>query len=200
MVPQGPNPLYVAAVATAALLLAVSVAFLTDTTTEAPSRVRTDAAPSTVEPREGSASRGSPRTLPVIPRAGGVRATHSPEPVQGAASQAEPPAPRVAPQGKRGPGSGDPWPNYRDLEAEPAWVQAAAECVISHESRYAGMYQAVNPAGPWYGAYQFAQPTWTSVTGLTGAPTAYGPEVQDDAFATLWNRGAGAGHWVGSDC
>jgi uncharacterized protein YabE (DUF348 family) len=52
-----------------------------------------------------------------------------------------------------------------------------------------GKYTSVNPAGPYYGAYQFNQGTWNSYApaGYKGvAPNTTPPEVQDQAAAGLY--------------
>lgn len=143
-------------------------------------------------------SRSNSRTELAIPPVDLVRSP-SPDPTHDRASTATP-VPSVAPTPAAQDtelGSGDTWPNYRTLASEPAWVQAVAECVIDHESRTAGTYQAVSPGGTWTGAYQFSAPTWQSVTQLPGVASDYSPTVQDDAFATLFAGGAGAGNWPG---
>lgn len=52
-----------------------------------------------------------------------------------------------------------------------------------------GKYTSFNPAGPYYGAYQFNQNTWNAYApaGYKGSvPTAAPPEVQDQAAANLY--------------
>ncbi len=56
-----------------------------------------------------------------------------------------------------------------------------------------GNPQAVNSAGPYYGLYQFSQPTWESVGG-TGLPTENSASEQTYRAQILYNR-SGAGQW-----
>ncbi len=52
-----------------------------------------------------------------------------------------------------------------------------------------GKYTSVNPAGPYYGAYQFSQSTWNAYApeAYKGqVPTNAPPEVQDQAAANLY--------------
>lgn len=59
-----------------------------------------------------------------------------------------------------------------------------------------GNPSAVNPAGPYYGLYQFSLPTWQSVGGQ-GVPTEYGPEEQTYRAQLLYQRveGRWQGQW-----
>jgi uncharacterized protein YabE (DUF348 family) len=56
-----------------------------------------------------------------------------------------------------------------------------------------GNPQAVNPAGPYYGLYQFLQSTWQSVGG-TGVPTDHSAAEQTYRAQLLYKR-SGAGQW-----
>ena len=56
-----------------------------------------------------------------------------------------------------------------------------------------GNPQAVNSAGPYYGLYQFSQPTWESVGG-SGLPTENSASEQTYRAQILYNR-SGAGQW-----
>ncbi len=88
------------------------------------------------------------------------------------------PAPTPAPAPAGGP-SAEAWANLRDCEAS-------------------GRYDAVNPAGPYYGAYQFNQGTWDSVAASAGrndlvgvVPSQAAPADQDAmAYALYASRGA----------
>ncbi|MQA87428.1 MAG: DUF348 domain-containing protein [Streptosporangiales bacterium] len=73
--------------------------------------------------------------------------------------------------------------------AELNWA-ALAECESG------GDPQAVNPAGPYYGLYQFSASTWQSVGGQ-GVPTDYGPEEQTYRAQLLYQRveGRWQGQW-----
>lgn len=88
--------------------------------------------------------------------------------------------------------------------AVPAWVKRFAECVISHESRHAGMYTAENPVSTASGAYQFIDGTWQTLSRQAGhagwSHAAYAPpRVQDAVFYWTVLHG-GAGHWKGTGC
>jgi hypothetical protein len=74
-------------------------------------------------------------------------------------------------------------------------------CTRARESR--GNYGVVNPAGPWYGAYQFAQSTWNSVANHTGRldlvgvqPNTASPGDQD-AMAWALYQWQGNAPWGG---
>jgi hypothetical protein len=80
----------------------------------------------------------------------------------------------------------------------------AAACTRAHESDTAGGYAAYNPAGPYYGAYQFLQSTWDNVARAMGRgdlvgvrPSVASPADQDAAFWWLWDDGRGASHFGG---
>lgn len=64
---------------------------------------------------------------------------------------------------------------------------ALAQCESS------GNPQAYNPAGPYYGLYQFLASTWASVGG-TGVPTDHSAAEQTYRAQILYNR-SGAGQW-----
>jgi hypothetical protein len=64
---------------------------------------------------------------------------------------------------------------------------ALAECESG------GNPNAVNPAGPYYGLYQFSASTWHSVGG-SGVPTDYGSAEQTLRAKKLYQK-AGAGQW-----
>jgi uncharacterized protein YabE (DUF348 family) len=56
-----------------------------------------------------------------------------------------------------------------------------------------GNPDAYNPAGPYYGLYQFSAPTWHAVGG-TGVPTDHGAAEQTYRAQILYKR-SGAGQW-----
>jgi len=56
-----------------------------------------------------------------------------------------------------------------------------------------GNPKAYNPAGPYYGLYQFSQPTWNSVGG-SGVPTNASASEQTYRAQLLYKK-AGAGQW-----
>lgn len=75
-------------------------------------------------------------------------------------------------------------------------------CVRHRESR--GNYGVVNPAGPWYGAYQFARSTWNATAAHAGrydlvgvVPSAASPADQD-AMAWALYQWQGSRPWGGS--
>lgn len=75
-------------------------------------------------------------------------------------------------------------------------------CVRHRESR--GNYTVVNPAGPWYGAYQFARSTWNATAAHAGrydlvgvVPSAASPADQD-AMAWALYQWQGSRPWGGS--
>lgn len=89
-------------------------------------------------------------------------------------------------------------------QPQPDWIQQFAQCVISHESRHAGMYTAENPYSSASGAYQFIDSTWRSASRAAGYPgyarAKYAPPaVQDAVFAYVVAHG-GALHWRGTHC
>jgi peptidoglycan hydrolase CwlO-like protein len=74
-------------------------------------------------------------------------------------------------------------------------------CVRQRESN--GNYGVVNPAGPWYGAYQFLASTWNVAARHAGRidlvgviPSAAAPSDQDDIAWSLY-QWQGAGPWGG---
>ena len=79
-------------------------------------------------------------------------------------------------------GSGDVGGSVDSLN----WA-ALAECESG------GNPNAVNPAGPYYGLYQFSLSTWQSVGG-SGIPTDYGAAEQTLRAKKLYLK-AGAGQW-----
>ena len=89
-----------------------------------------------------------------------------------------------------------PTPGVHPRHDEPFLV-----CTRTREA--SGNYGAVNPAGPYLGAYQFLQSTWNSVanhsgrTGLIGVPpNLASPYDQDDLAWTMYEW-QGAGPWGG---
>ncbi len=102
-------------------------------------------------------------------------------------------APRIATPPLGGPASGGGGGSHHD---DPFLV-----CTRARES--SGDYTVVNPAGPWYGAYQFAQSTWDSVANHTGRldlvgvrPNAASVADQDDMAWALY-QWQGKGPWGG---
>ncbi len=89
-----------------------------------------------------------------------------------------------------------PTPGTHPHHDEPFLV-----CTRTREA--SGNYGAVNPAGPYLGAYQFLQSTWNSVANHSGRTTLIGvppnlasPYDQDDLAWTLYEW-QGAGPWGG---
>ena len=91
------------------------------------------------------------------------------------------PAPKPAPAA---PGEPTPeqWAKLRECEAS-------------------GRYNAVNPAGPYYGAYQFNQATWNSIASsvgrndLVGVKPSEASPADQDAMALALYRSRGAQPW-----
>ena len=89
-----------------------------------------------------------------------------------------------------------PTPGVHPHHDEPFLV-----CTRTREA--SGNYAAVNPAGPYLGAYQFLQSTWNSVANHTGRTTLIGvppnlasPFDQDDLAWAMY-QWQGAGPWGG---
>ena len=81
--------------------------------------------------------------------------------------------------------------------ASSDWVDSVRLCIRQRESH--GNYRIVS-RGTYkgmhaYGAYQFQDPTWHSVTGLPGHASDYPPAVQDAAFLKLFANGKGKSNW-----
>lgn len=76
-------------------------------------------------------------------------------------------------------------------------------CTRAHESDTDGGYQAYNPSGPWYGAYQFTQGTWDSTAihaGLTeyvGVNILQASEFTQDRMAYELYSWQGKAPWGG---
>jgi transglycosylase-like protein len=74
-------------------------------------------------------------------------------------------------------------------------------CTRTRESH--GDYSVVNPAGPWYGAYQFSQSTWDSVANHAGRVDLIGVRpntasvADQDAMAWALYQWQGKGPWGG---
>ena len=73
---------------------------------------------------------------------------------------------------------------------DAVWL-AFRECTFAHES--GGNYQIVSPDGLYYGAWQFAVPTWNAVAGRIGRgdlvgvlPSQASPADQDAVAHQLW--------------
>ena len=95
-------------------------------------------------------------------------------------------------------------PVTRSYTRPANWVYQFAQCVISHESRNAGMYTAQNPYSSASGAYQFIDGTWQVASRAAGYPgysrAMYAPpRVQDAVFYYVVSHG-GALHWRGTHC
>jgi hypothetical protein len=75
-------------------------------------------------------------------------------------------------------------------------------CVRQRESR--GNYGVINPAGPWYGAYQFAASTWNITArhagrlDLVGVLPSNASPADQDAMALHLYQWQGSGPWGGS--
>lgn len=176
-VTRGPNPLYVAAVATSALLLAFTVAFCTDTETPP----ATGNPPVDLPDRVADASRSGARTTPPTPRVAVVRATHSPASNQDRDTAGE--AHSVAPS--QGLDAGD--------------LPPLLLLIRDHES--GGDYQAFNPTGcEGYGcggAFQLHAryaATWAAEAGFDGLSSqaqTWPPAIQDAVALFKFNATGG---------
>jgi hypothetical protein len=93
-------------------------------------------------------------------------------------------------------------PNYSPTPGtNPHHDDPFLTCVRLRES--GGNYGAVNPSGPYLGAYQFYQPTWNAAANHVGRPELIGvpantasPYDQDDVAWSLY-QWQGAGPWGG---
>jgi TolA-binding protein len=119
---------------------------------------------------------------------------------QQAAAAAAAPAP--APAADRGVPTPAPPANYVPRAGEhPQHNDPFLVCTRSIES--GGNYQAYNPSGPYYGAYQFLQSTWNSTANHAGRGELVGVDPrqaseydQDDMAWTLY-QWKGKGPWNG---
>jgi Transglycosylase-like domain len=113
----------------------------------------------------------------------------------------------AAPQGGAGGGgasapAGGGNPNYTPSPGEnPHHNDPFLVCTRDRES--GGNYGAVNPAGPYMGAYQFLQSTWDSTanhagrTSLIGVPPNTASAYDQDDIAWDLYQWQGAGPWGG---
>jgi hypothetical protein len=75
-------------------------------------------------------------------------------------------------------------------------------CTRARES--GGRYGAYNPAGPYYGAYQFLQATWNGAanhagrTDLIGVPPSAASQYDQDDVAWALYQWQGKGPWGGA--
>lgn len=109
-----------------------------------------------------------------------------------ASEAAPPPSASPAPAPAPPPGNGGTHPQHD---------HPFLACTRARES--GGNYSVVNPAGPFYGAYQFLQSTWNATanhagrSGLVGVvPSSVSPYDQDDMAWTLY-QWQGKGPWGG---
>jgi peptidoglycan hydrolase CwlO-like protein len=101
------------------------------------------------------------------------------------------------------PTAPSPPPNYTGTPGtNPHHDDPFLTCVRARES--GGNYGAVNPAGPYLGAYQFYQPTWNGAANHAGRSDLVGvpanlasPYDQDDVAWSLY-QWQGPGPWGGS--
>ncbi|MGQ0805088.1 MAG: transglycosylase family protein [Actinomycetota bacterium] len=124
-----------------------------------------------------------------------AKAQPAPAPAPGApAAPTTTPAPVAAPAAPTPPASYTPTPGEHPQHWDPFLT-----CTRTVES--GGNYQAYNPQGPWYGAYQFLQSTWNSAANHANRPELIGldPRLaseydQDDMAWTLY-QWQGKGPW-----
>jgi prefoldin subunit 5 len=110
------------------------------------------------------------------------------------------PAPAPAPTSANVPAAPTPPPSYTPTPGEhPQHWDSFLACTRTVES--GGNYQAYNPQGPWYGAYQFLQSTWNSAANHANRPELIGLDPrraseydQDDMAWTLY-QWQGKGPW-----
>lgn len=116
---------------------------------------------------------------------------------QGSSAAATAPAPAsgAAASGDRGISTSA----YTGPYYNPAY-EATRQCIVRRES--GGNYGIVSSNGLYFGAYQFSRSTGDATARMMGRPDLVGRTVntwtraeQDEAFWTLWNNGAGRGHW-----
>jgi hypothetical protein len=117
------------------------------------------------------------------------------------ATTAPPTTTTTAPPAK--PTSPTPPPDYQGTPGiHPMHDDPFLSCVRARES--GGNYSAVNPAGPYLGAYQFLQATWNATanhagrTGLVGVPANLATAYDQDDLAWALYQWQGAGPWGGS--
>ncbi len=98
-----------------------------------------------------------------------------------------------------------PAPNYTPSPGQnPHHDDPFLTCVRARES--GGNYGAVNPAGPYLGAYQFLQSTWDSAanhagrTSLIGVPPNQASPFDQDDMAWDLYQWQGGGPWAGDGC
>ncbi len=96
-----------------------------------------------------------------------------------------------------------PPPNYTPTPGtHPHHDDPFLTCVRARES--GGNYGAVNPAGPYLGAYQFYQPTWNGAANhagrseLVGVPANLASVYDQDDVAWALYQWQGKGPWGGS--
>jgi hypothetical protein len=130
--------------------------------------------------------------------AGAVGATSPTTPPATPAGATSPPATTTPPR----PTTPTPPPNYTPTPGTNAHHDDPfLTCVRLRES--GGNYGAVNPAGPYLGAYQFYQPTWNAAANHAGRPELIGVPAntasaydQDDVAWSLY-QWQGSGPWGG---
>ena len=116
-------------------------------------------------------------------------ATTAPAPTTTLPPSPPPPAPAPPPSYVGSPGS------------HPMHEDPFLTCVRARES--GGNYGAVNPAGPYLGAYQFLQATWNATANhagrseLVGVPPNYATPYDQDDLAWSLYQWRGTGPWGG---
>ena len=74
-------------------------------------------------------------------------------------------------------------PNYSGTPGtHPHHDDPFLTCVRARES--GGYYGAVNPSGPYLGAYQFYQPTWNAAANHAGRSDLVGVPAKGEGFVT----------------
>jgi hypothetical protein len=105
--------------------------------------------------------------------------------------------------GPAAPAAPAPPPDYSGTAGtSPHHDDPFLTCVRQRES--GGRYDAVNPAGPYLGAYQFLQATWNVTAShagraeLVGVPANVASPYDQDEIAWALYQWQGAGPWGGS--
>jgi hypothetical protein len=123
--------------------------------------------------------------------------------ITGAAPAASVPDPTTTTAAPAAPSAPTPPPDYSGTPGvNPHHDDPFLSCVRQRES--GGNYSAVNPAGPYLGAYQFLQSTWNVTAShagrgdLVGLPANLASPYDQDEMAWTLYQWQGTGPWGGS--
>jgi peptidoglycan hydrolase CwlO-like protein len=155
------------------------------------------AAAAAAAPQPLPAAQSAPGAAAAVPAAAPAAAP-APPPAPAPAPAPPPPKPAAPPK----PVAPSPPPYQGTGGVNPHHSDPFLTCVRARES--GGNYGAVNPAGPYLGAYQFLQSTWNASANHAGRPELIGvpanlasPYDQDDVAWALY-QWQGSGPWGGS--